>query len=273
MSDGGRRYGGLSDEQLQEFHAACESFEQALQCGEVVLIEDYLTSSSHAIQELLFQELLAIELEGRLSLDRTSQIADYRARFPGRSVEIERVMQEVLGDTPLDDTAAEALLPVVYEELRQLASAKLANEKPGQTIQATALVHEAWIRLVGSHVEIHWNGRGHFFAAAARAMQRILVENARRKKSLKAGGDFSRVELSRMAAETRSRPVDVLELDEVLQQLESEDPRKAELVRLRFFAGLTLAEAARALGISASTADNDWAYAKAWLRVAMSEKD
>ena len=172
-----------------------------------------------------------------------------------------------------DPSAAEQLLPLVYEELRKLAAAKLVQEKSGQTLQATALVHEAWLRLVGSSVEIHWNGRGHFFAAAARAMQRILVENARRKKSLKAGGEFSRVELSRVAAETRSRPVDVLALDEALQQLESEDPRKAELVRMRFFAGLTLAEAARALGTSVSTADNDWAYAKTWLRLAMAERD
>jgi RNA polymerase sigma factor (TIGR02999 family) len=170
-----------------------------------------------------------------------------------------------------DPTAADQLLPLVYQELRKLAADKLRREQPGQTLQATALVHEAWIRLVGSDVEMHWNGRGHFFGAAARAMQRILVENARRKKSLKAGGDHRQVELSQDAAQTPPGAIDVLVIDEALQKLEAQDQRKAELVRLRFFAGLTLEEAARALRISVSTADNDWAYAKAWLRVEMAE--
>ena len=172
-----------------------------------------------------------------------------------------------------DEHAAEKLLPLVYQELRKLAADKLAREKPGQTIQATVLVHEAWLRLVGSDANVQWNGRGHFFGAAARAMQRILVENARRKKSLKAGGDHRRVELSQVAAEVRGGGVNVLDVDEALQKLDAIDPRKAELVRLRFFAGLTLAEAARALNISASTADNDWAYAKSWLKVEMAESD
>ena len=156
-----------------------------------------------------------------------------------------------------DENAADKLLPLVYQELRKLAAAKLSNEKPGQTIQATVLVHEAWLRLVGSDVDVHWNGRGHFFGAAAKAMQRILIENARRKKSLKAGGDHRRVELSQVAAEVSGRSVDVLDVDEALQKLEEMDRRKAELVRLRFFAGLTLSEAAKAMGISVSTADND----------------
>lgn len=172
-----------------------------------------------------------------------------------------------------DAQAADQLLPLVYDELRKLAATKLANEKPGQTVQATALVHDAWIRLLGSDAEIHWNGRGHFFGAAAKAMQRILVENARRKKSLKAGGDFERVQLSQVADQIQgpARAVDVLDVDDALKKLEAFEPRKAELVRLRFFAGLTLAEAARALGVSVSTADNDWAYAKTWLRVEMAE--
>lgn len=172
-----------------------------------------------------------------------------------------------------DANAADDLLPLVYDELRKLAATKLANEKPSQTIQATGLVHEAWIRLLGSDAEIHWNGRGHFFGAAAKAMQRILVENARRKKSVKGGGDFNRVQLSQVVQEVQrqSRDVDVLDVDEALKKLEAIEPRKAELVRLRFFAGLTLAEAARALGVSGSTADNDWAYAKAWLKVEMAE--
>lgn len=172
-----------------------------------------------------------------------------------------------------DPAAADELLPLVYQELRKLAASKLSHEKPGQTIQATVLVHEAWLRLVGSDVEIRWKGRGHFFGAAARAMQRILVENARRKRSLKAGGDCKRVELSEVAAEIRGRSIDVLEIDEALRKLESQEPRKAELVRLRFFAGLTLAEAASTLGISTSTADNDWAYARAWLKVEMAEAE
>lgn len=172
-----------------------------------------------------------------------------------------------------DPTAADELLPLVYQELRKLAAAKLANEKPGQTIQATILVHEAWLRLVGSDVDIHWNGRGHFFGAAARAMQRILVENARRKKSLKAGGEYRRVSMSEAAPSVQSTSVDVLAMDEALQKLDEQDHRKAELVRLRFFAGLTLPEAARALGVSVSTADNDWAYAKAWLRLELSEME
>lgn len=171
-----------------------------------------------------------------------------------------------------DLAAADKLLPLVYDQLRRLASAKLAHEKPGQTIQATVLVHEAWLRIVGSSADVHWNGRGHFFGAAARAMQRILVENARRKKNLKAGGEFDRVTLPDVAARVKGSPVDVLAVNEALQKLESHDPRKAELVRLRFFAGLTLVEAAKALKISLSTADNDWAYAKTWLRLEMTDE-
>ena len=172
-----------------------------------------------------------------------------------------------------DPSAAEDILPLVYDELRKLAAAKLANERPGQTIQATVLVHEVWLRLVGSDVDIHWNGRGHFFAAAAHAMQRILVENARRKKRLKAGGEFKRVSMSEAAGSVASPSVDVLAVDEALRKLDQQDHRKAELVRLRFFAGLTVPEAARALGISASTADNDWAYAKTWLRLELAEDE
>lgn len=184
--------------------------------------------------------------------------------------DVTRILTAIDGGDP---TAADELLPLVYQELRNLAAAKLANEKPGQTIQATVLVHEAWLRLVGSDVDVHWNGRGHFFAAAARAMQRILVENARRKDRLKAGGQYRRVSTSEAAAIVRGPTVDVLAVDEALQKLGRQDYRKAELVRLRFFAGLTLPEAARALGISTSTADNDWAYAKAWLRLELSEQE
>jgi RNA polymerase sigma factor (TIGR02999 family) len=172
-----------------------------------------------------------------------------------------------------DPSAAEELLPLVYQELRKLAASKLSREKPGQTLQATVLVHEAWLRLVGPDVNIHWHGRGHFFGAAAKAMQRILVENARRKQRLKAGGEYQRVELSEAAAIVQRPSVDVLAIDEALGKLEQQDPRKAELVRLRFFAGLTLAEAAKALKISDATADRDWAYAKTWLRLEISAAD
>ncbi|MEO1528122.1 MAG: ECF-type sigma factor [Planctomycetota bacterium] len=171
-----------------------------------------------------------------------------------------------------DYSAADKLLPLVYAELRVLAAAKLSYEKPGQTIQATDLVHEAWIRLIGADAaNIRWNGRGHFFGAAAKAMQRILVEDARRKKSLKAGGNYQRMDLSVALRETPQRKFDVLELSDVLKKLEAKHPRMAELVRLRFFAGLTHAESARALGIATSTADEDWAFAKAWLRVELEE--
>jgi RNA polymerase sigma factor (TIGR02999 family) len=165
-----------------------------------------------------------------------------------------------------DPHAAGQLLPLVYDELRKLAAQKLAHERPGQTLQATALVHEAYLRLVDVKKAQHWNSRGHFFAAAAEAMRRILVEHARHKKSIKAGGALQRVELADIAA--RDDPDDdLLLLHEALEKLEKKDNRKAELVKLRFFAGLTNEQAARALGVSTSTADNDWAYARAWLRL------
>ncbi|TWU33366.1 ECF-type sigma factor [Novipirellula artificiosorum] len=172
-----------------------------------------------------------------------------------------------------DCDAAERLLPLVYDELRRLAAAKLQHEKPGQTLQATALVHEAYLRLLGTNGEQCWDSRGHFFGAAALAMQRILVENARRKKRLKAGGDRKRVDISAVEPRISGPSIDLLALSEALLKLEEKDPRKAELVRLRFFAGLTLAQAAFALGISQSTADNDWAYAKSWLKVEMQKHD
>ena len=169
-----------------------------------------------------------------------------------------------------DPSAAEQLLPLVYDELRKVAAAKMANEKPGQTLQATALVHEAYLRLVDVEKTQHWNSRGHFFGAAAEAMRRILVERARFKKSVKGGGDRPRFELEELAADQGTPPVDLLALDEALEKLETSEPRKAALIKLRFFTGLTNEQAAKAVGISASTADNDWAYAKAWLRLEMS---
>src|SRR4051812_4291836 len=167
-----------------------------------------------------------------------------------------------------DPQAADQLLPLVYDELRRLAAQRLAQEKPGQTLQATALVHEAYLRLVGAD-DPGWDSRGHFFAAAAEAMRRILVDNARRKAAIKAGGGLDRVGLDEVELAIEGPRLDLLALDEALTTLEANDKRKADLVRLRFFAGLTVDQAAYALGISASTADNDWVYAKSWLRVAM----
>jgi RNA polymerase sigma factor (TIGR02999 family) len=167
-----------------------------------------------------------------------------------------------------DPRAAEKLLPLVYDELRKLAAHRLAAEKPGQTLQATALVHEAYLRLVGEQ-DPGWDGRGHFFAAAAVAMRRILVENARRKAGPQAGGDRRRIELDAVQPIVMDRRVDLLALDEALTALEARDRRKSDLVRLRFFAGLTIPQAAELLGISVATANNDWSYAKSWLRIAM----
>jgi len=165
-----------------------------------------------------------------------------------------------------DPSAAEQLLPLVYEELRKLAAHRLAQEKSGQTLQATALVHEAYLRLVGVDEAQHWNSRGHFFAAAAEAMRRILIEIARRKAGPEAGGRHVRVELSDVPAELHRSDLDLLALSEALDRLQAKDPRVAELVKLRFFAGLTRHQAAEALGVSVATADNDWAYAKGWLK-------
>ena len=162
------------------------------------------------------------------------------------------------------------LLPLVYDELRKLAAAKLADEKPGQTLQATALVHEAYLRLVDVEKPPHWNSRRHFFAAAAEAMRRILIERARHRRTLKRGGDRKRIELA--AVEPDVLPMaceDILGLNEALQKLQQKDARKAELVKLRFFAGLTAAQAAQALGVSTTTAENDWVYARSWLRLEM----
>ena len=168
-----------------------------------------------------------------------------------------------------DPQAAGELLPLVYWELRQLASQRLAQEKPGQTLQATALVHEAYLRLVGKEDPRRWDGRGHFFAAAAEAMRRILVESARRKAGPKAGGGRERVDLDALEPAITDPRVDLIALDEALTALEARDRRKADLVRLRFFAGLSIDQAAEALGVSVATANKDWSYAKSWLRLAM----
>jgi RNA polymerase sigma factor (TIGR02999 family) len=164
-----------------------------------------------------------------------------------------------------DPQAAEHLLPLVYEELRKLAAHKLAQEKPGQTLQATALVHEAYLRLVDVDKVAHWNSRGHFFAAAAEAMRRILVEQARRKQAGKHGGGRLRIDLPEELAAPEARGDDLLALDEALASLERHDPNAARLVKLRHFAGLSHADAALALGISRGAADRLWALGRAWL--------
>ena len=154
------------------------------------------------------------------------------------------------------------LLPLVYADLRRLAARRLARESPGQTLGATDLVHEAYLRLIGS---CRWDGRGHFFAAAAEAMQRILVENARRKRRIKHGGQFERVEIELADLPTRMPPEELIALDEALEQLQRQDPIKAKLVTLRYFGGMTIEQAAAVLGISRVTAHRYWTYVRAWL--------
>jgi RNA polymerase sigma factor (TIGR02999 family) len=167
-----------------------------------------------------------------------------------------------------DPHAAEELLPLVYDELRQLAAQRLAQEKPGQTLQATALVHEVYLRLVDVEQAQQWGSRGHFFAAAAEAMRRILVEKARRKRRLRHGGDLQKRPLdeNEPAIAAPVDALDLLALNEALDHLEAVSPRRAQLVKLRYFAGFTVPEVAQMLGISQSTAEADWAYARAWLK-------
>jgi RNA polymerase sigma factor (TIGR02999 family) len=181
--------------------------------------------------------------------------------------EVTRILSAIESGDP---SAAADLLPLVYDELRKLAAVRLAAEKPGQTIQATALVHEAYLQLVGNDKQQHWNGRSHFFGAAAEAMRRILVDRARHKLCGRAGGQFCRIELSQVEPEVKGPGLDLLELDEALERLTQHDSRAAEVVKLRYFAGMTVPEVAAALSISLATAENDWAYAKSWLRLRLS---
>ena len=177
--------------------------------------------------------------------------------------EVTRILSAIEAGDP---SAAGELLPLVYQELRQLAAQKLAQEKPGQTLQATALVHEAYLRLVDVEQAQHWNSKGHFFAAAAEAMRRILVEQARHKKAAKAGGGWQRQELLDAELAVDSSGDDLFAVDEALTRLAAAHPRAARLVQLRFFLGQTLEEAAAHLGLEIRTAYRDWAYARAWLR-------
>src|SRR5215831_14830993 len=179
--------------------------------------------------------------------------------------DVTRVLQSLEQGDP---RAAEELLPLVYDELRKLAAAKMAQEAPGQTLQATALVHEAWLKLAGSERQ-QWRGRAHFFGAAAEAMRRILIDKARRKSSLKRGGDRSPGELHESRIELRAPPDEILAVHDALDALAAEDPIAAEVVKLRYFVGMTIVEIADALDMSARTADRHWAFARAWLKRAI----
>jgi len=171
-----------------------------------------------------------------------------------------------------DEGASDELLPLVYDELRQLASARMARERPDQKHDATSLVHEAYLRLVGDAGDQSWDGRGHFFAAAAEAMRRILVDNARRKRRPKHGGDRKRIDLEQCCALAPVGTDEVLAVDEAMTRLAAEDPAKAQLVKLRYFAGLSLEECAAVLGVSLSTAKRQWTYARAWLYSALTDE-
>ncbi len=172
-----------------------------------------------------------------------------------------------------DPQAASRLLPLVYEELRRLAAQKLSNEKPGQTLDATGLVHEAYLRLVGPGEESHWNSRGHFFASAAEAMRRILINRARDKMRHKRSGAWKRIDLDQLNVAGETADEELIALDDSLERLAQENPACAELVKLRFFAGLTQHESAAVLGLAKRTADRTWAYARAWLYEALSQDD
>ena len=176
--------------------------------------------------------------------------------------DVTRILSQIESGDPL---AAEQLLPIVYDELRKLAAAKLAQEKPGQTLQATALVHDAYIRLVNVEKAQHWDSRGHFFAAAAEAMRRILVEQARAKLRHKRGGARKRFDVDTIDIAVQATPDQLLAVDEALEKLQREDPRVFELVKLRYFAGMNVEQAASALGISVPTAYRYWNYARVWL--------
>lgn len=178
------------------------------------------------------------------------------------SHDVTRILNEIEAGNP---EASEQLLPLVYEELRKLAAAKLTEDRSPPSLQPTVLVHDAYIRLVDQREVPRWNGRGHFFGAAAEAMRRILVEHARQRASLKRGGHLQRVEFDEDLRASSEPPMDLLALDEALQELEQESPQKANLVKLRFFAGLSVAETAQILGISTTTAERHWRFARTWL--------
>jgi len=204
-------------------------------------------------------------LENRLPLEKACPVRSRSSDAYGttfeRMSEVTRILDAIGNGDP---KASNELLPMVYEELRRLAAHKMANEALGQTLQPTALVHEAWLRLIGGE-NVKWDGRAHFFGAAAEAMRRILIDNARRKQALRHGGDQRRLDIEELEIAAMPQGDQLLALDEALERLASHDSRKAELVKLRYFAGLTIGEAAELLQISEPTAKRDWKYARAWL--------
>src|SRR5262245_40401559 len=206
----------------------------------------------------------------RIGRESTAGMRPRPGRARGRIAAMADVTQILSAAAAGDPKAAAELLPLVYDELRKLAAARMAEEKPGQTLQATALVHEAYLRLVGGNAGPQWDGRGHFFAAAPAAMRRILVSRGRGRGRLKRGGERRREELFDLADAAAAPPDVLLDLDGALDRLGAAYPRCAELVKLRFYAGLTQGEAAQALGMSRSAADRDWAFARAWLYKALS---
>ena len=206
-----------------------------------------------------------------VSLPGTRAIIEPRISGPPPAGFVSDVTRILSAAEQGDSRAAEELLPLVYDQLRKLAAQKLAHEKPGQTLQATALVHEAYLRLVDVETARRWNSRGHFFAAAAEAMRRILVDNARRKLRPKHGGGGRRLDLDEACCISEDRWDEVLDVNEALSRLAEESPEKAELVKLRYFAGMSVPEAADALGISRATADRHWAYAKVFLYCQMED--
>jgi len=213
---------------------------------------------------------LLVENQGLVvHLGRRHAIAEgRRVAYSGGMSEVTRILSAIEKGDP---HAAEQLLPLVYDELRKLAAAKLAQEKPGQTLQATALVHEAYLRLVDVNKAQEWNSRGHFFSAAAEAMRRILLNRARDKKRQKRGGGWQRLDLDALAVADNASDDELIALDDALQRLAQENPACAKLVQLRFFTGMTLSEAATALGLARRSADRQWAYARAWLYEALKQ--
>ena len=189
-------------------------------------------------------------------------------RYPDLMTEVSRILRQIEQGDP---NAADQLLPLVYDELRKLAATKLANERPGQTLQATALVHEAYIRIVDPEQAQHWNSRGHFFGAAAEAMRRLLVERARRHQTLKRGGNWKQVELSDGDLVTVGTPDQIVALDEAMERLAEEDPGATELVQLVIFGGIPVEKAGRLLEMSRATAFRHWAYARAWLKTEIAD--
>jgi RNA polymerase sigma factor (TIGR02999 family) len=261
---------------LPEVDAICDAFEAAWCAGKEPRIEDFLSNGDPFHQEALFSELLLAEWDLRQRHALPVELPPYLQRFSASKHSITALWRDwndkqcdsvtddptVAREVALVDNAganfdlaqtAEELLPFVYEELRKLAAAKLAQEKPGHTLQGTALVHEAFLRLAGSPPAQRWQNRGHFFAAAAEAMRRILVDNARRKKSLKHGGELRHQENADVLPAASGDPLELLAIHEGLDRLAEKSPRKAELVKLRFFLGCTMAEAAQILGIAQAT--------------------